>query len=101
MVCTYMTNIRVVRYATMPEFNCTLAERVYEELNATTPEGFRYATLLLPDENGFLHIALSDRDRVPLPDLAAFQEFQRDLSLRTVGSVTNVEAKLVGNYRLL
>jgi hypothetical protein len=99
-----MNNIRLVRYTTRPDAaadNAELVRAVYEQLAATGADNFRYATLLVPSENSFVHLAISDDDHPPLPDLAAFQEFQRGLAGRTVAPVIAGPATVVGNYRLL
>ena len=66
-----VTNIRVIRYTTTPESveeNIRLVSEVYAELDEIRPDNFRYATVLLPDENTFLHLAIADGDAKPLPD---------------------------------
>lgn len=98
------TNIRVVRYTTHPEAveeNIRLVAAVYEQLEATESETFRYATMLHPEENSFLHLAIAYDDRPPLPELTAFQEFQRGIASRAIAPVKASTAAIVGNYRLL
>ena len=99
-----MTDIRVVRYTTTAastDENRRLVSDVYDQLHAQAPAGFRYGTFLLPEEHSFVHVALLEGDDAPLPGLPAFRAFQSGLADRTVGSVANRRAELVGNYRLL
>jgi hypothetical protein len=99
-----MTKIRVVRYTTTPETvaeNTRLVSEVFAALDAAKPEGLRYGTLLLPDEDTFIHIVLTPGDASPLPHLPAFDEFQRDLNSRVVAPARPAAATLLGNFRLL
>jgi hypothetical protein len=96
-----MTNIHVIRYTTRPDAvaeNARLAGAVYDELATRQPADLRYATLLLPEEHAFLHV-VAGTDGI-LPELAAFQEFQRDLAARVLTAPRRVAATLVGRYRL-
>jgi hypothetical protein len=98
-----MTNIRVVRYTTTPEAvaeNIDLMSQVFAELTEVQPAEVRYGTLLLPDENTFIHVVLTQGEGSPLPALAAFKEFQRDLSSRAVTPPRAATARLIGNFRL-
>jgi hypothetical protein len=99
-----MTRFRVVRYTTNPQArdeNAQLVSEVYAALAETQPEGLRYATLLLADEDTFIHIAAQDGSDNPLPRLPAFQDFQRDLDSRVLAAPDVRSATLIGNYRLL
>jgi hypothetical protein len=99
-----MTRIRVVRYTTTPQArdeNAQLVAEVYSALAETQPDGLRYATLLLADEDTFVHIAAQDGTDNPLPRLHAFQEFQRDLASRVLAAPDAWSATLIGSYRLL
>jgi hypothetical protein len=62
-----VTRARGTTHPQAVEANSWLVASVYEQLEATRSETFRYATLLLPDESSFLHIAISDDDHPPLP----------------------------------
>jgi hypothetical protein len=98
-----MTTFHVVQYPTRPDAtaeNTRLVQAVYDELAQQRPAGFRYATLLL-DEDAFLHLAVNDAGSAPLPDLPAFQAFQRDLASRVTAAPRRSEARVIGNYRLL
>lgn len=92
----------VVRYKTSPEKadeNARLIERVFEELQATRPDGVRYAALRLDDDT-FVHIAEAGDDN-PIPKLKAFQAFQSGIKDRCVEPPNPQGAKVVGNYRML
>ncbi|MCW2547971.1 MAG: hypothetical protein JWN96_2431 [Mycobacterium sp.] len=98
-----MSTFRVVQYTTHQEAvaeNTRLVAAVYDELEHQSPEAFRYATLLLNDDT-FLHLAVTTDQPAPLPDLPAFQTFQRGLGARVSAPPTFSEARIVGNYRLL
>ena len=76
----------VVRYTVQPgraEENRRLVERVYAELAERAPEGFRYATFCLADGVSFVHVAsLAEGCENPLPSIAAFADFTRDIADR-------------------
>jgi hypothetical protein len=98
----HMTNIRVIQYTTHAEAvaeNTRLVTAVYDELAQKGPKAFRYATLLLNDRT-FLHIVVTDDGPAPLPDLPAFQTFQRDLGSRVPTPPSRDEAVIVGSYKL-
>ncbi|HEY3713380.1 MAG TPA: hypothetical protein VGL39_02545 [Jatrophihabitantaceae bacterium] len=99
-----MTRIRVVRYTTSAQArdeNARLVSEVYSALAVTQPDEFRYATLLLDDDATFIHLAVQDGLDAPLPQLPAFQEFQRDLGSRVLAPPDGQSATVVGSYRLL
>jgi hypothetical protein len=80
--------------------NEALVQAVYAELDQIGPEGFRYATFRF-DERSFVHIAFTDGDaRAPLPQLAAFQAFTRDIAERCDEPPVVSELSKVGSYRL-
>jgi hypothetical protein len=63
----------VVRYRTTPdraEENVALIEKVFAELDASRPEGLRYASFRLGDGVSFVHVAEVDTadGTNPLPD---------------------------------
>lgn len=96
----------LIRYRTKPESadeNQRLVESVYAELAARDPGGVRYATLRLEDGVTFIHIFTTDSDDASntLSGIAAFAEFQRDLSQRCVELPVAQTATIVGSYRLL
>ena len=90
----------VVRYRVKPDEadrNEQLVRAVYEELHRADPGGFRYRTLRLADGVTFVHIAESEGE-APLPKLAAFQEFQKDLAARCDEPPVVMEATEVGSF---
>jgi hypothetical protein len=96
----------VIRYRTKAESadeNQRLVEDVYAELAARDPGGMRYATLRLADGVTFIHIFMTDSDDTPntMGDIAAFAEFQRELTQRCVEQPAAQAATVVGSYRLL
>jgi hypothetical protein len=89
----------IVRYKVKPERvaeNEALVRAVYEELARTAPAGFRYATF----RNGasFTHLAISDGDASPLPQLEAFRRFQQDIADRCDEPPAVTEVEAVGAY---
>jgi hypothetical protein len=92
----------VVRYTTRAdaaEENQRLVESVFAELAATEPDGLRYATFRLADGVSFVHVAMIEGDGNPLQQLAAFQEFTREIGERCVEGPTPSQATVVGSYR--
>jgi hypothetical protein len=79
--------------------NEALVRAVYEELASVQPEGFRYATFRF-DERSFMHVAFTEDDTAPLPGLAAFKEFTRDIVERCDEPPVVTELQEVGSYRL-
>jgi len=89
----------VVRYRVKPdrvEENERLVRAVYEELHRAGPAGFRYATFKLDDGVTFVHVA--EGDDPPLPRLAAFKEFQKDIAARCDEPPLASEAEQVGSF---
>lgn len=92
----------VVRYQTRPnaaEENQELVERVFAQLADDEPGGLRYAAFRLADGVTFVHIAVVEGESNPLPETAAFKEFQRDIGNRTTAPPDLQGATLVGAYR--
>ena len=80
--------------------NEALVRAVYEELAGMEPEGFRYATFRF-DERSFVHFALIEGEGPgPLPGLAAFQAFTRDVGERCDEPPVVSDLQEVGSYRL-
>jgi len=77
--------------------NAALVRAVYEELASVQPEGFRYATFRF-DERSFMHVAFTEGDSAPLPELAAFKEFTRDIRERCEEPPVVTELSEVGAY---
>jgi hypothetical protein len=92
----------LVRYRVKPgeaERNVELVRAVYEELHRADPAGFRYATFRLDDGVTFVHLAESEGREAPLPGLAAFREFQRDIADRCDEPPVVSEVTEVGSFR--
>jgi hypothetical protein len=92
----------IARYKVKPDRadeNLELVRAVYDELERTKPAGLRYATFLLDDGVSFVHIAQADADPNPLPQVAAFQEFQREIADRCEEQPQVTEIQEVGAYR--
>ena len=92
----------IVRYTTRAdaaEENQRLVEKVFAELAATEPDGLRYATFRLADGVSFVHVAMIDGDSNPLQQVAAFQEFTREIGQRCVEGPNAGPATMVGSYR--
>jgi hypothetical protein len=95
----------IVRYRVKPgraEENAELVRAVYAELAEVRPPSFRYATFVLADGVSFVHVAfIEDGEQAPLPQLASFQAFQRDIAERCDDppDATSLTA-LVGSYGL-
>ena len=92
----------IVRYrvkADRAEENARLVQTVFASLASERPEGFRYATFRLADEQ-FVHVAEVDTadGANPLADVAAFAEFQRDIPERMLEGPVVADATLVGSY---
>ncbi|MFE9328746.1 hypothetical protein ACIHDR_48170 [Nocardia sp. NPDC052278] len=97
-----MSRSVVVCYQTRPESaaeNKRLVEAVFAELAEAKPDGLSYLTFQLSDGVTFVHIAIEEPDIPVLPELAAFQEFTRDITARAVQQPTPTAATLVGSYR--
>jgi hypothetical protein len=95
----------LIRYKTKPELadtNATLVTAVFEELQATKPEGVRYLTLRL-DDDSFVHLVetAADDGSSAIPKLAAFQAFQSGVRDRCAEPPLVRGAMIVGNYRML
>ena len=92
----------MVRYrvkAGREDENEALVGAVYEELAMVRPEGLRYATFRF-DERSFVHVAVTEGDGPgPLPGLAAFQAFTRDIGERCDEPPVVTDLREVGSYR--
>jgi hypothetical protein len=93
----------VVRYRTKPDRadeNQKLVEQVYAELDATRPDGLRYATFRLEDGVTFVHVAsVETADGTnPLQSVAAFAEFQREVVDRCDEPPVALSASVVGSF---
>lgn len=79
----------------------SVVEEVFAQLAADDPGGLRYGTFRLADGVTFVHVAVVEGDVNPLPQTAAFVEFQRELGGRCVDPPAAAGTTLVGSYRLL
>jgi len=94
----------VVRYETKPDRadeNQRLVEKVFAELAERRPDNFRYATFRLEDGVTFVHIVNETDDGsnpIPLTDIAAFREFQREIADRCAVQPAPSGATVVGSH---
>jgi hypothetical protein len=92
----------MVRYRVKPDRvaqNEELVRAVYEELERTRPAGLRYATFKLEDGVSFVHIAESEGERSPLPDVAAFKAFQEGIRERCDEPPVASALREIGSFR--
>jgi len=95
----------VVRYRAKPEKadeNARLIGKVFEELQAKSPDNVRYLALRLADGT-FIHFSMSETaDNVsPITKLDAFRAFRGGVEDRAVEAPQQSEATIIGNYRML
>jgi hypothetical protein len=95
----------IVRYkvkADQAEENKAYVRRVFEELDASKPDGLRYVSFNLADGVSFVHIAVveSEDGENPLPKTAAFKDFIADIKDRCDEPPAASAADIVGSYRL-
>jgi hypothetical protein len=94
----------VVTYSIRPETrdeHVRLIEGVFAQLDAEAPSTVDYQVLCRDDGVSFVHVSSHETEdgSNPIPQLAAFQEFQRDLASRLTGPPQSSEAILVAEYR--
>jgi hypothetical protein len=92
---------RLIRYRVKPEKadeNQKLIEDVFRELHATSPAQVRYLVLRLSDGT-FCHLV--DDSTKTVPSLDAFAAFQRGGAERRLDEPQQLEAAVVGDYRML
>jgi hypothetical protein len=92
---------RLVRYRVKPEKikeNQHLIEEVFRELRAKSPNGVRYLVLKLNDGT-FCHL-VEDGSKT-IASLGAFAAFRRGGEERCLEEPQQLEATVVGNYRML
>jgi hypothetical protein len=90
----------MVRYKCKPERaaeNRRYVERVYEELKATAPAGFHYATFTMPDGVTFVHIASIEGEN-PLFATDAFKKFVANIDDRCEEKAVTSDLQEVGSY---
>lgn len=93
----------VVRYEAKPERadeNQRLIEAVFEELDASQPEGFTYKVFRLDDGVSFIHVVIEHdaEHSTSLQDLQAFRAFVADVGDRCNVAPRAMEATIVGDY---
>ncbi|MFC9693907.1 hypothetical protein ACFTSF_35465 [Kribbella sp. NPDC056951] len=91
-VITYRTTVDTA------DENQHLIEQVFAELETTGPAGFRYQSFRLDDGITFVHVVEAEDDVDPLPQLPAFQAFQRTISDRLAADPQRSPAHRVGSY---
>ena len=92
---------RLISYRAKPEKaeeNQRLIESVFRELHAKAPPQTRYLVLRLSDGT-FCHLV--DDGTKTVPSLEAFAAFQRGGAERRLDEPQQLEATVVGNYRML
>ena len=93
----------VVSYQIRPEVlaeHLALIKGVFDELGDTGPENVEYKVLRLDDGVSFLHVstATTPDGSNPLPELASFQRFAKDLAQRVATPPSPTDAQIVGSY---
>jgi hypothetical protein len=91
----------IVRYKVKPEHakrNRELVHAVYSELELTHLADFNYATFVLDDGVSFVHLAAHGHETNPLPNLPAFQAFQKDIRERCTEQPVVTELNTIGAY---
>ena len=92
---------RLVRYRVKPEKieeNQHLIEEVFRELHAKSPKNVRYLVLKLSD-GSFCHLVEDGSNMIP--SLDAFAAFRRGSEERRLEEPQQLEATIIGNYRML
>ena len=95
----------LVRYRTKPEQaqeNERLIGKVFQELQAKSPDGVRYLALKL-DDGTFVHFVMTETadGASPIPALEAFRSFQSGIKERCIDPPRSGDVTIVGNYRML
>ena len=93
----------VVSYQVRPEAmaeHVRLIEAVFAQLHAEQPANLEYKVVRLADGVSFVHVSTADTadGSNPLPGLASFADFGRDIAARVTTSPTPTAADIVGSY---
>jgi hypothetical protein len=93
----------VVSYRVKPDAvaeHVRLIEAVFEQLHAENRTDLDYKVLRLDDGVSFVHVSTADTPdgSNPLPTLASFQEFGRELSDRVATAPDARPGDIVGRY---
>jgi hypothetical protein len=96
----------MVRYKTKPDKageNVRYIQKVFEELQRSSPAGLRYVSFTLSDGVSFVHIASIETadDSNPLTQSAAFKSFQAGIKDRCEEQPVATELTAIGAYRFL
>jgi hypothetical protein len=94
-----MSKAAVIRYRTKPDAadeNQRLIEKVFAELATKAPTDLTYTSVRLADGVSFVHIVTGENDGVA--QLAAFQEFQRNLGDRLEAAPERQDGTPIGSY---
>jgi hypothetical protein len=94
----------VVSYQVKPEAideHVRLIQGVFDQLNAERPDNVEYKVVRLADGVSFVHVSTADTPdgSNPLPEMAAFQEFGRDVGSRVATPPTPTAADIIGSYQ--
>jgi hypothetical protein len=94
----------VVTYSIRPETrdeHVRLIEGVFAQLNAEAPSNVDYQVLCREDGVSFVHMSSAETEdgSNPIPQLAAFQEFQRNIADRLTGPPHSSDATVLAEYR--
>ena len=97
-----ITNV-VVSYQVRPEAvaeHIRLIEAVFGQLRAERPGNVEYKVVRLDDGVSFVHVSSADTPdgSNPLPQLAAFKEFGRDVASRVATPPVPTAADIIGSY---
>lgn len=93
---------KIVRYRVAPsrgDENADLVRAVFEELAATSPDGFHYVTFRLDDGLTFVHVATIESTN-PLASSTAFARFQAEIEERCEEGPVVADATVVGAFGL-
>jgi hypothetical protein len=93
----------VVSYQVKPEAleeHVALIEGVFTQLHAEQPGNVEYKVLRLDDGVSFVHVSTADTPdgSNPLPELAAFKEFGKDIADRVATAPNPTAAAIIGSY---
>jgi hypothetical protein len=97
-----ITNV-IVSYQVKPEAideHVRLIQGVFDQLDAERPGNVEYKVVRLADGVSFLHVSSADTPdgSNPLPEMAAFQEFGRDIRSRVATPPNPTGADIIGSY---
>jgi hypothetical protein len=93
----------VVSYTVRPEAideHVRLIEAVFEQLRNEQPDNIEYKVMRLGDGVSFVHVSTADTadGSNPLPELAAFKQFNQDAGARVATPPMPTAATIIGSY---